>query len=304
MPQPDPQPAQPQDSPPAEPKTGAKDKSDEPQMYDVKVGDQTAKVTLAELTAGYGHHRAAEQKMTEAAAVRKAAEGDIRIADLARRIFQDKDQTALRDLAVQFGESPRDVESALSLLRQAEVSAAATPGAAGGSEGEQAVYAKVTADDLDPELRQELQAQKAFREETEGQTLVRLKADMFEETKKRLDTDPVLGKIEDEQVRARVLKHAQDLVQLKVGLLHEPWPGVLEEIVQEIRPSYEHAGNRGGAEGDATGGTAIGPAAAMASGPMTVEPKDKLPMSHPGYKAQFAQRLNQRVAALLHKGGR
>ena len=298
--QPDPNTTQTPGPPPADGASNAPVSTGEaPTTYDVKVNGVVSQVTLEELKSGFSHNTAADAKMRQAADAKKAAEEDTRVAHLAERMFKNDDPTAMRDLAIQFGKSPEEVDAVMDLLRQPPGTAPASGATASASgTAEEPQYAPIGLNDLDPELQREILGLREAKVQQTNQHLASERDRIFADTEKRIDEDPILGTITDVQTKQMLVKHAQDLVQLEVGLRGQSWPGVLETVVQEIRAMHGSSSNRGPAGTGVSDSSGIGPTAAMASGPSNAKPIDSVPMTDIEYKTNFMGRLQQRMAKI------
>lgn len=287
-------PAPAQDGTPARPEGAS---ADAPQTYPVTVDGKEMQVTLAEMQKGYNLEASARKKMDDAATQRKELADKVVVADMVERLMSG-DANAIGEIAQAY-----NVPAAQIAEIQQSVSAALTADAAPVAQppGKAAEPAKPDADllveveNFSPAMKQQWQRLLEIADRTEKTELETCKEKMFLDTKNRVDNDEILSKIEDSTRKSQAVKYAQDQVQRRVGLLHEPWPDVLDEIIPETRAIFGHVGNQDALNQDGQAQTAIGPAAAMSAGPVPTEPVKPVPATDPGYRKNVAHRIAQKI---------
>lgn len=269
-----------------------------PQMFTVKVDGVERQVTQDELLRGYQLETAARARMDEAAKLKQAVQADIHLADSLRRLGQSQDPAALADVFRGMGVAEEKITeltaAAAEMMRQG--AAAPTPARSAGLGAVADTLPPIGLQDLDPDLQALLSRVAKSSDQYERGSLAQTREQMFSQAQNCVDNDPILGKIQNVQVKQFIASHVKDQVQLRVGMRHEPWPGVLDDILQQTRTVFQAAGTSGDGSPDQALFGAIGPAATAGGAYRAKEPPKPVSITDPSYRKNFGERLAYALA--------
>lgn len=240
---------------------------------------------------------AAERRFEEAATKEKRLAELIRLADSG-------DAQAYAQMLTLANYDPELVQEKVALYQQAwaQAQAADEEGAAdSGGETEPRTKTRdaqepvrVTYEDLDPVLQQELKEQRKARLEA-------VRAKIYAETQEALAKDPVLGKIVGRggSRAAKLLEQAKKTVRGRIRDGEDYGPQLLGDVVQELRDFVEEFGV--GAASTSLPGLGAGPGISHAEA-QAERPPEPVPITHPDYRKNFAARLAH-LASQAFSGG-
>lgn len=273
------------------------------QVFMVGENPKTLKEILDENAQAAEKGRGADARFREASEMRTNAsrlellEGVVR--DVASS--QKQDYAAMRRLAQnpELGMNPQNVEGMIQAMENPEQAIAdATEDPAQAAAAVASAPRPITLDDLDPALRQELEASKALRHQAiRGQTTGALN--------QTLDSDPILSQILSSKhlpagAQQRLRDHADGELRRRVREQNRPPDAAMfSAVVQDTRQFATDVGMLVG--GDPGTGTPALPATpglgpAPAGGPSSVfhrakEPPKRVSGREPGARSNLAERI-------------
>jgi hypothetical protein len=259
---------------------GDQQRAAEEKLFTVKIDGDVRQVTLDELLKGYQLETVSRSRMEEAARIREEAGDDAKVASAVRKVLErPNDQLAALELASVLGIPKETVEQL---------------GQSNNVPNNQNLKARgpVSVEDLSPELQEMLKKADEISHDYTQKQIKEAREEIWTKTDKSVESDPVLGRIKDEEVLAMVRSECRREVERRVGVHNEPWPGVLQDILAQARDKYTKfvSGNQGVNQ---AGKTAIGHATTLAQGLVSRDPVKRVSVRDPNFAGAVGMKLRQ-----------